>query len=66
MGCDGIWERFEDNSAGLLEVIRVDLQMGSSSRQTMTDMLNMLVSRNVIESKGKGCDNMTSILIQFS
>jgi hypothetical protein len=29
------------------------------------NMLNMLVSRNVIETKGKGCDNMNAIIVRF-
>jgi serine/threonine protein phosphatase PrpC len=65
MGCDGIWERFEDSSAGLLEFVRCDLELGLGLEGSAKNLLKGLLSRNIIETRGKGCDNMSVIIIQF-
>lgn len=49
-----------------MEIIAADLKMGRKISDILTDMLDLLVSRDIIESKGKGCDNMSAILIVFN
>lgn len=61
MGCDGIWERYVDNSQGLIDILKSQLKIKKDLRKIMEDLLNMLLAKDTRE--GIGCDNMSSILI---
>ena len=65
MGCDGIWERYEKNSCGLMEIIKSDFKMKRDMKSIVSDTLDLLVSRDVLQTQGKGCDNMTMILVKL-
>ena len=62
MGCDGIWERYVENSAGLIEIVRKDVKTKDKKR-LIEDMLELLLAKNT--GDGIGCDNMSTILIKF-
>ena len=61
MGCDGIWERFVDNSQGLLDLIKSQLKINKDLKKIIEDLLDMLLAKDT--HSGIGCDNMTAILI---
>lgn len=61
MGCDGIWERYVDDSQGLVDVMKNQLKSGKNMNKIMTDLLDMLLAKDTNE--GIGCDNMTAILL---
>lgn len=61
MGCDGIWERFVDNSQGLLDIVKSQLKINKEHTKIMEDILTMLLAKDTRD--GIGCDNMTAIFI---
>lgn len=63
MGCDGIWEKYVDNSQGLIDVIKEKIGKGKDNRTIMSELLDELLAKDTMS--GLGCDNMTSILIRF-
>ena len=62
MGCDGIWERYVDNSQGLIDIVARKIKEKNSKKLT-EDLLDQLLAKDTRE--GIGCDNMTAILIYF-
>lgn len=60
VGCDGIWERYVDNSQGMVDLIRKDVGK-KDSKKLMEDLLDYLLAKDTRE--GLGCDNMSAILI---
>ena len=61
MGCDGIWERFVDNSQGLLDMIKTQFKTTKDLTKIIENLLDSLLAKDTRE--GIGCDNMTAILI---
>jgi len=61
MGCDGIWEKYVENSQGLIDMLRDDLKVKKDLKKVVEDLLDHLLARDT--SEGLGCDNMTAILI---
>ncbi len=64
MGCDGIWERYVDNSAGLIDIVKGDIKSNKDQKRLVEDMLDLLLAKDTRE--GIGCDNMSTILIKFN
>ncbi len=62
-GCDGVWERYVDNSSGLIEVLREEVRSKKALRPIMEGLLDKLLAEDT--SAGLGCDNMTGILIKL-
>lgn len=60
MGCDGIWEKYVENSQGLIDYVKEQLQK-KEPRKVAEDMLDFLLATDT--NSGIGCDNMTTILI---
>lgn len=64
LGCDGIWERYVENSQGLIDVVKHELKQKKSHAKVMEDLLNLLLAKDTRD--GIGCDNMTAILVRFT
>lgn len=60
IGCDGIWERYVDNSQGMVDLIRKDIGK-KDSKKLIEDLLDFLLAKDTRE--GLGCDNMSAILV---
>jgi len=63
MGCDGIWERYVDNSQGLIDIVERHRKENKDQKRLVEELLDELLAKDTKE--GIGCDNMTSILIYF-
>ena len=63
MGCDGIWERYVDNTQGLIDLVKPEVKSKKPQTKIVEDLLNQLLAKDTRE--GIGCDNMTAILIYF-
>lgn len=64
IGCDGIWEKYVDNSQGLINLIRDDLKANNNDLKKVTEgLLDHLLARDTTE--GLGCDNMSAILLML-
>ena len=63
IGCDGIWERYVQNSQGLIDVVKEQFQKAKSHRSIMEELLDELVAKDSMS--GIGCDNMTAILVKI-
>lgn len=62
MGCDGIWEKYVDNSPGMVSLVW-DLynEHNKCLDKVVEDLLERLIAKD--SKEGVGCDNMTAILI---
>lgn len=65
MGCDGIWEQYVEDSSGMVNAIRKDVESGKKNIEIVKELLDRLLAKNTTESGGIGCDNMTAILIRL-
>ena len=63
IGCDGIWQKYVQNSQGLIDLIRKKIEEKNQNRRLLQQMLDELIAKDTMS--GYGCDNMTSILIKF-
>lgn len=63
VGCDGIWQRYVENSQGLIDIVRKYLSEKLDNKKTIQKLLDELIAKDTMA--GLGCDNMTSILIRF-
>lgn len=64
MGCDGIWEKYVDDTDGLVNKMRDLLrEKNSNYKEALEKLLDDLIAKETRE--GVGCDNMTAILIGF-
>jgi len=61
MGCDGIWECLTNQE--LVDKVKDYKKQGKSSSQIVEQLLDDLVAPDT--SNGVGCDNMTTLLINF-
>lgn len=65
LGCDGIWERYVDDSQGMINILNQQIsKYPKDSRKIMEDLLDNLLAKET--SQGIGCDNMTGILVKFT
>ena len=64
VGCDGIWEKFVDNSQGLIDMVSSRLKEEKESLKVVEGLLDSLLASNT--NSGIGCDNMTAILIRIN
>ncbi len=65
MGCDGIWEKYVDDTDGLISLVRQIMRKNDSKfKETLEELLDTLIAKETKE--GVGCDNMTAILIAFN
>jgi len=64
MGCDGIYEFF--NNQQVVDSINLMTQKGNQPLQRVAEQfLDKSLSPNVQRSGGKGCDNMSIVIIDF-
>lgn len=63
IGCDGIWQRYVDNSQGLIDIIKGHIGSSKANRKIMEELLDQLVAKDTMS--GIGCDNMTAILVKI-
>ncbi len=63
MGCDGIWE-FHTNQQ-VVDNIYMQMQRKVRINKICDNWLDTCLSPNVTRTMGKGCDNMSMILIDF-
>jgi serine/threonine protein phosphatase PrpC len=64
MGCDGIWEKYVEDTNGLISLVRQIMRKNDSKfKETLEELLDTLIAKETKE--GVGCDNMTAILIAF-
>jgi serine/threonine protein phosphatase PrpC len=61
VGCDGIWEKYVENSQGLIDIVSKGLKEGKEHKKVAEDLLEQLVAPDT--NSGIGCDNMTAILV---
>ena len=65
MGCDGIWERYEENGQELVSLIRTERYNGKAPESVLTDMLDSFLAKDP-KKEQLGCDNMSYMLIEFN
>lgn len=46
MGCDGIWERYVDNSQGLLDLVKSQLRNKKENRRIVEDLLQLFLAKD--------------------
>ena len=63
MGCDGIWERYVNNSQHMIDYLVMQRNMQIDSRIMVENMLKGMLAK--CTSDEIGCDNMSTILIEF-
>ena len=64
MGCDGIWEKYVDNSNGMCNLVKELLVKHQGNyKSVVEDLLEILIAKDTRE--GVGCDNMSAILVGF-
>lgn len=63
MGCDGIWE-FHTNQQ-VVDNVYLQMQRKVRIPKICENWLDTCLSPNVTRTMGKGCDNMSMILIDF-
>lgn len=63
MGCDGIWERYVEDSQHMIDYLVMQRNMAIDSRILLENMLKGMLAK--CTSEEIGCDNMSSILIEF-
>ena len=65
IGCDGVWERYEKEGQGLIDLIRKERMKGKSPEAVLEDMLDGFLSEDP-QKEQLGCDNMSVILIELN
>ena len=63
MGCDGIWETKSNQE--MVDYIKEKLQKGFDAGTVLEHLLDDLCAVDSLSAAGKGCDNMSSVLIIF-
>lgn len=63
MGCDGIWERYANDSQPMITRIANERKTGNEGLPILVNLLDSVLAKETSEEVG--CDNMTSILIEF-
>ena len=66
MGCDGIWEQYVEDSSGMINALKKEIDENKKNQQKIVeDLLDRLLAKDTTSSQGIGCDNMTAILIKL-
>jgi serine/threonine protein phosphatase PrpC len=65
IGCDGIWERYENNSQDLVSLIRNQRYQGKKPEDVLSALLDSLLAKDT-KKEQLGCDNMSCVLIEFN
>lgn len=63
IGCDGIWQKYVENSQGLIDLVKGSLKPANTLKSIVEDLLDHLLAKDT--STGLGCDNMSVILIKL-
>lgn len=63
MGCDGIWERYVNDSQPLVTRIANERKTNNEGLTILVNLLDSVLAKETSEEVG--CDNMTAILIEF-
>ena len=63
MGCDGIWERYVNDSQSLVTRIWNERKLGNNGVTILKGLLDSMLAKDTSEQIGH--DNMTAILIEF-
>lgn len=64
MGCDGIWEQWDNDEMVQWVYEKLgDKPQEADLGQITTDLLHSQISPDIQKTEGKGCDNMSTILI---
>ncbi len=63
MACDGIWEVLENQQ--VVDFVRERLHGGSSPKAACEALLDRCLAPNTDANGGKGCDNMSVMIIVF-
>lgn len=63
MGCDGIYERYVNDSQPLITKVQAELKKGIDGVTVMKNLLDFLLAKDTNEEIG--CDNMTCMVIQL-
>ena len=63
MGCDGIWEKYVNDSQPMVTRIGNERKTGIEGLNILTNLLDSVLAKETSEEVG--CDNMSSILIEF-
>jgi serine/threonine protein phosphatase PrpC len=63
MGCDGIWEKYVNDSQPMVTRIANERKTGIEGLNILTNLLDSVLAKETSEEVG--CDNMSSILIEF-
>jgi serine/threonine protein phosphatase PrpC len=61
MGCDGIWEKYTNDSQPMITRISNERKTGNDASSILKNLLDSLVAKETSEETG--CDNMTTLLI---
>ena len=64
IGCDGVWEM--KNSQQIVTYIYEQRKKKQPMKKIAETLLDSLLSPNIQRTMGKGCDNMSLIIIDFS
>ena len=63
MGCDGIWERYVNDSQSLVTRIWNERKLGNDGITILWGLLDSMLAKDTSEEIGH--DNMTSVLLEF-
>jgi serine/threonine protein phosphatase PrpC len=63
VACDGIWERFEEDSGPLMTQIKGELSQQKDGKTVLENFFDENISKGGIQPHGR--DNMTAILVEF-
>lgn len=63
LGCDGIWQKYVNDSQPMVTRIGNERKTGNNGENILKNLLGSLLARDTSEQTG--CDNMTSLLIEF-
>lgn len=63
IGCDGIWERYEDNSEPFGVLLKEQLASTGNAKTVLENFFNDNLSKGGVNPQGR--DNMTAILVEF-
>lgn len=61
MGCDGIWERYVNDSQPMVTRVANERKTGNDAQTILKNLLDNLLAKETAEETG--CDNMSAILI---
>ena len=63
IACDGIWET--KSSQDVANYIYAEKEKGVENSQIVCNLLDSILSPNIEQTEGKGCDNMTALIVDL-